>query len=148
MIALAEGDQQVPRTDDLALFDELLGDLLRGAADELLVAERGDRLVGAVEQRCPRRERAGAGREHVEQCPLRLVDGVSLLSGLVDERDHAPNGDLVRAAGMTRLVCADAVRVEHGTDFLGRQEPAASLPPTSSGALGGRSGAHRGPQRR
>ena len=39
MVSFAERDEKVASADHLTLFDQLLGDLLRGAADELFVAE-------------------------------------------------------------------------------------------------------------
>ena len=79
VVAFAERDQQVPGADDLALLDQLLGNLLRCAADELLVAERGDRFVGPIEQRRPRRKRTGARGQHVEQGTLGPIHCLALL---------------------------------------------------------------------
>jgi hypothetical protein len=49
MVPFAECHEQVAGADHLTLFDQLIGHLLRGAADELFVAEGRNRLVRTVE---------------------------------------------------------------------------------------------------
>ncbi len=148
VVALAERHEQMTCPDDLALLDQLLGDLLRSAADELLVAEGGNRFVGAIEQRSPRRQRAGAGVEHVEQGTLGPMHCIALLRRFVDERDHSAHSDLFGAVRVSGLRCAVAIRIEHLTDLLRRQEAATRLPSAPAGLLCDAAPTHRGPQRR